>query len=85
VRILIQEALIYTTVSTFSLFVDMAILWILVRYFSSPYLPAASASLSVGLLVAYAFSVTAVFKYQRLNHRIFVARRYLLFVQLDAT
>lgn len=36
-------------------------------YFSLPYLPAATISYSIGLLVGYVLSVTAVFKYRRLK------------------
>jgi putative flippase GtrA len=66
-KILIREALAYAAVSGFALLVDIGILWILVRYFAWPYLLAAAASFSVGLLVGYALSVTAVFKYRRLK------------------
>ncbi|HSZ09728.1 MAG TPA: GtrA family protein [Steroidobacteraceae bacterium] len=66
-KILIREALAYAAVSGFALVVDIGILWILVHYLAWPYLPAAAASFSVGLLVGYALSVTAVFKYRRLE------------------
>jgi putative flippase GtrA len=69
VRILIQEALGYTAASAFTLIVDIAILWTLVHRFSWPYLAAAAASFSVGLLVAYALSVTTVFRYRRLKNQ----------------
>jgi putative flippase GtrA len=67
VKILIQEALGYTALSAIALCVDVAILWILVRYFSWPYLVAATVSYSVGLLLGYVFSVRLVFSYRRLK------------------
>ena len=66
-KILIREALAYAAVSGIALAVDIGILWILVHYFAWLYLPAAAASFSVGLLVGYTLSVTAVFKYRRLK------------------
>src|SRR5882672_9158132 len=66
-RTVIQEALKYAAVSACAFIVDITILFILVHYFSWPYLGAATASFSVGLLVGYALSVTLVFKYRRLN------------------
>jgi putative flippase GtrA len=67
VKILIREALAYAAVSGFALVIDFGILWILVHYLAWPYLLAAAASFSVGLLVGYALSITAVFKYRRLK------------------
>ena len=69
VKILIQEALLYAAMSAFLLCVDIALLWILVQYFSWPYLLAATASFSAGILVGYILSVTAVFKYRRLTNQ----------------
>lgn len=66
-KILLREALAYAAVSGVALVIDIGILWILVHYFAWPYLLAAVASFSVGLLVGYALSVTAVFKYRRLK------------------
>jgi putative flippase GtrA len=67
VKILIREAFAYTAVSGFALAVDIGILWMLVHYLAWPYLLAAAASFSAGLLVGYSLSVTAVFKYRRLK------------------
>lgn len=69
VKILIRQALLYAAMSAFLLCVDIALLWILVQYFSWPYLLAASVSFSAGILVAYILSVTAVFKYRRLKNQ----------------
>jgi putative flippase GtrA len=69
VKILIREALLYAAMSAFLLCVDIALLWILVEYFSWPYLLAATASFSAGILVGYVLSVTAVFKYRRLKNQ----------------
>jgi putative flippase GtrA len=68
-RIVIQEALRYAAVSACAFFVDITILFVLVRYFSWWYLGAATASFLAGLLVGYALSVTLVFKYRRLKDR----------------
>lgn len=68
-RSLIREALLYGAMSAFLLCVDMAILWILVQFFSWPYLLAATASFSVGVFVGYMLSVTAVFKFRRLKNK----------------
>ena len=67
VKILIREATRYTVMSAFMLCLDIAILWILVQYFSWPYLLAATLSFSAGILVGYFVSVKAVFKYRRLK------------------
>ena len=69
VKILIREALRYAAMSAFMLCLDLAILWILVQYFSWPYLLAATVSFSAGLLFGYIVSVTAVFKYRRLKNQ----------------
>jgi putative flippase GtrA len=68
-RTLIRETLLYGTMSAFLLCVDVAILWILVQYFSWPYLLAATVSFSVGVFVGYILSVRAVFKYRRLRNQ----------------
>jgi putative flippase GtrA len=68
-KVLIQEALAYTAVSAFALLVDIAILWLQVRYFALSYLLAATVSFSAGLVIGYALSVKFVFKYRRLNDR----------------
>jgi putative flippase GtrA len=66
-RAVIHEALRYAAVSACAFFIDITILFILVRYFSWWYLGAAIASFTAGLLVGYALSVTLVFKYRRLK------------------
>ena len=66
-RILLHEAIRYTAVSACALLVDVTILWILVHYLSWWYLAAATTSFLAGLLVAYALSVTLVFKHRRLE------------------
>jgi putative flippase GtrA len=69
VKILLREALGYTVVSAVALVFDIAILRILVRYFSWPYLAAATGSFSVGLVVAYVLSVSLVFTHRRLKNQ----------------
>ena len=66
-RTVIQEAVGYTAVSACALCADMAVLYSLVHYFDWWYLAAATTSFLVGLLFAYALSVTLVFKYRRLR------------------
>ncbi len=66
-RLVIQEGLRYAAVSACAFFVDIAILFILVHYFSWWYLGAATASFLAGLLVGYALSITLVFRYRRLK------------------
>jgi len=66
-RLVIQESLRYAAVSACAFFVDIAILFILVHYFSWWYLGAATASFLAGLLVGYALSITLVFRYRRLK------------------
>ena len=66
-RILIREALLYATMSALLLSVDIGFLWMLVQYLSWPYLLAATVSFSVGTLVGYLLSITAVFNYRRLK------------------
>ena len=68
-KVLIREAFLYAAMSGFLLCVDLATLWILVQYFALPYLPAATISYSIGLLVGYVLSVTAVFKYRSLKNQ----------------
>ena len=47
--------------------IDVAVLFVLVHYFSWWYVAAATASFLVGLLFGYVLSVTLVFKYRRLE------------------
>jgi putative flippase GtrA len=68
-RTVIQEAVGYTAVSACALCADVAILYVLVHYFSWWYLAAATVSFLVGLLLGYALSVALVFKYRRLRNR----------------
>lgn len=49
--------------------VDIAILWILVHYFSWWYVAAATCSFLTGLCIAYALSVKLVFKCRRIEDR----------------
>jgi putative flippase GtrA len=67
VRIVVQEALRYLAVSAVAFCVDITLLFILVHYLSWWYLAAATTSFLAGLLVAYALSITLVFKYRRLD------------------
>ena len=69
VRILIREALLYAAMSGFLLCVDIALLWIMVQFFSWPYLLAATVSFSMGILVGYILCVTKVFKYRRFKNQ----------------
>jgi putative flippase GtrA len=66
-NIVIKEALGYAAVSACGLLIDIAILFILVHYFSWWYLAAAMTSFSVGLLIGYVLCVTSVFNYRRLK------------------
>lgn len=66
-KTLMREAGLYVAVSGFALCVDLAILFVLVHYFSWWYLAAATVSFCFGLLIAYSFSVTVVFKQRRLK------------------
>jgi hypothetical protein len=50
-RTVIQEAVRYTAVSACTFCADVAILYVLVRYFAGWYLAAATASFSVGFTV----------------------------------
>ena len=68
-KMLIREALLYATMSTFLLCIDIALLWILVQYFSWPYLVAATVSFSAGVVIGYILSITAVFKHRRLENQ----------------
>jgi putative flippase GtrA len=68
-RILFKEALGYAAASGCALLVDMVLLWALVHFGSSGYLPAASTSFLAGSLVAYELSVKIAFKQHRLLDR----------------
>jgi putative flippase GtrA len=62
-----QEAIRYGAVSGCAFVIDVAVLFVLVHYFSWWYVAAATASFLVGLLFGYVLSVTVVFKYRRLQ------------------
>ena len=62
-----REATTYAAVSACAFIIDIAVLFVLVHYLSWWYVAAATSSFLVGLLVAYALSVTLVFKYRRLQ------------------
>jgi putative flippase GtrA len=68
-KLIVKEAVGYGAASAGALMVDMSILWILVRYFSWGYLPAATASFLAGATVAYALSLRLAFKQHRLRDR----------------
>lgn len=65
-----REILGYAAASGCALLVDIAILAVLVQYLRWWYLAAATASFLAGLFVAYAISVTFVFKRRRFEDRI---------------
>lgn len=62
-----KEAMKYAAISACAFVIDIAVLFLLVRYLTWWYVAAATASFLVGLLVAYLLSVTRVFKYRRLE------------------
>jgi len=68
-KVFLKETLGYGAASACALVVDMAILWVLVHFFSWGYLAAATVSFMAGATVAYALSVTLVFKQHRLRDR----------------
>jgi putative flippase GtrA len=68
-KIPLKEAFGYAAASGCALLFDMAILWILVSYFSWDYLAAATLSFLVGTFVAYALSISFVFERRRLKDR----------------
>ncbi len=68
-KMLIREAILYAAMSAFLLCLDIALLWILVQYFSWPYLAAATVSFSAGVVVGYILSIAAVFKHRRLENQ----------------
>jgi len=65
---LFQEALRYSAVSACALLVDMAVLAVLVQYFSWWYMAAAALSFSIGVCITYVLSVKVVFKHRRLRN-----------------
>lgn len=64
-----QEGIRYAVVSACALAIDVAVLYILVRYLSWWYIAAATTSFLVGLIFTYLLSVTRVFKYRRFEDR----------------
>jgi putative flippase GtrA len=68
-KVMIKEVLGYTAVSVFALLIDIAILYVLVHFFSWWYLAAATASFLSGLAVGYSLCVALVFKFRRLKDR----------------
>ncbi len=68
-RVFILETLRYAVMSILLLGVDIALLWILVQFFSWPYLLAAATSFSAGTIIGYILAVTAVFKHRRVKNQ----------------
>jgi putative flippase GtrA len=68
-KIVIKEALGYTAVSAFALLIDVAILYLLVHFFSWWYLAAATVSFLSGLTLGYWLCVAFVFRFRRLKDR----------------
>jgi putative flippase GtrA len=68
-RNVVQEAMRYAAVSACAFIVDIAVLFVLVHYFSWWYLAASTVSFLVGLVVGYVLSVVVVFEYRRLQDR----------------
>jgi putative flippase GtrA len=66
-KTVLREATRYAAVSACAFIIDITVLFVLVHYLSWWYVAAATSSFLVGLLVAYALSVTLVFKYRRLQ------------------
>ena len=64
---MVEEAARYLAVSAVAFCVDITLLFVFVHYLSWWYLAAATASFLAGLVIAYALSVTLVFKYRRLD------------------
>jgi putative flippase GtrA len=69
VKVIFKEAFGYAAASGCALIVDVAILWMLVRFFSWHYLAAASVSFLAGASVAYVLSVRLAFTQHRLRDR----------------
>ncbi len=68
-NILFREAIGYAVASGCALFVDVALLWVLVQHFDWWYLAAATTSFASGVFVAYVLSVKLVFRQRRLPDR----------------
>ncbi len=65
----LREALGYGAASAVALLVDVSILWLLVQKLHLGYLGAATLGFLAGACVAYALSVTLVFRNHRLRDR----------------
>jgi putative flippase GtrA len=68
-KTILEQATWYGIASLCALFVDVGLLWILVRFLSVNYLLAATISFLCGAAVAYVTSITWVFRYPRLRDR----------------
>ncbi len=68
-RAFIKEAIGYSAASAGALLVDMAVLWVLVRFFAWGYLAAATTSFLAGAVVAYLLSIKLAFKQHRLQNQ----------------
>jgi putative flippase GtrA len=78
---LLRESMFYSAASGCALGVDMAILWILVHFFSWGYLAAATLSFLAGGVVAYEISVKLAFRYHALADR---RLEFLTFIAIGA-
>jgi putative flippase GtrA len=68
-KTILQEATWYGIASLCALFVDVGLLWFLVKFLSVNYLLAATLSFLCGATVAYVISIRWVFRYHRLRDR----------------
>jgi putative flippase GtrA len=68
-RVLFREAIGYAAASGCALAVDIAVLWVLVQFFSWDFLAAATLSFLAGAVVAYKLSVKLAFKHHTLQDR----------------
>jgi putative flippase GtrA len=66
---IVHEVAWYGLASLCALCVDAGLLWILVKFLSVNYLLAATLSFMSGATVAYALSISWVFRYHRLRDR----------------
>jgi putative flippase GtrA len=68
-KFLLREAIGYAAASCCALAVDIAVLWVLVHFFSWDVLAAATISFLAGAVVAYELSVKLAFKHHTLQDR----------------
>jgi putative flippase GtrA len=68
-KFLFREAIGYAAASGCALAADIAILWVLVEFFSWDFLAAATLSFLAGAVVAYQLSVKLAFKHHTLRDR----------------